>query len=511
MKPITRIDYYLATITNDEDAVTPLPEPITRIDFYLAKLAGENIAELPEPVTRIDLYLASLCGMDVVLPEEPVTRIDFYLAALNNEAVDTPEPVTRIDYYLNNWAQGGGMPDWQTFSGNPLQFNAPKAHTLKSVSVEFSPKQSGTGDPSPDNVRPISGWTGLDIYRAGENLAEVASPATAQGYAASVDGGFLTLTKTAETTGNRRNFFTKTFADMGLIEGQSYSAYCEDAEQYSWKCGIYNGSGGMAVLDIHTTAYTFTYTTAMANYRLGMWTNSPNDAPLNTPFSFHATLVLGSTAPSEWHPYTGHTYSVTWQDEAGTVYGGTIDLTTGVLTVTWEKKKVSDINLTLIARNGADNAYWIRSQEYSYLNDNGSSNAFCDTFKPIKFPSKAYSGNGLQNNECSVHNARFQFCTADHSTIASFKAAYGDVEICYPITTLVTYQLTPTQIDALLGINTMWTDGSNLTVEARGEAVNLNALQSLNMLLGGRYVNNHTPEDLTDEEALDIILNGGNR
>lgn len=38
------------------------------------------------------------------------------------------------------------------------------------VTCEFSPVQEGTGDPSPDNVRPISGWTGVSIYDYGVNL-----------------------------------------------------------------------------------------------------------------------------------------------------------------------------------------------------------------------------------------------------------------------------------------------------------------------------------------------------
>lgn len=38
-------------------------------------------------------------------------------------------------------------------------FKAP----VKSVTIPFEPKQEGTGDPSPDNVRPISGWTGCEI------------------------------------------------------------------------------------------------------------------------------------------------------------------------------------------------------------------------------------------------------------------------------------------------------------------------------------------------------------
>ena len=36
-------------------------------------------------------------------------------------------------------------------------------------------------------------------------------------------------------------------------------------------------------------------------------------------------LVYGSTA-TEYEPYKGSTYTVNWETEAGTVYGGTLDV-----------------------------------------------------------------------------------------------------------------------------------------------------------------------------------------
>ena len=43
------------------------------------------------------------------------------------------------------------------------------------VTCEFSPVQEGTGDPSPDNVRPISGWDGCEISKARKNLLKPVS------------------------------------------------------------------------------------------------------------------------------------------------------------------------------------------------------------------------------------------------------------------------------------------------------------------------------------------------
>ena len=46
-------------------------------------------------------------------------------------------------------------------SGNPVVI--PEYVALEKLNVKFSPKQAGTGDPSPDNVRAISGWDSLKV------------------------------------------------------------------------------------------------------------------------------------------------------------------------------------------------------------------------------------------------------------------------------------------------------------------------------------------------------------
>ena len=59
-----------------------------------------------------------------------------------------------------------------TVTGNPAEFNTNLARSLQSFEIPFSPVQSGSGDPSPSNVRPISGWAGLTI-NANNNLIMV--------------------------------------------------------------------------------------------------------------------------------------------------------------------------------------------------------------------------------------------------------------------------------------------------------------------------------------------------
>ena len=52
-------------------------------------------------------------------------------------------------------------------SGNPIVI--PENVALEKLNVEFLPKQSGTGDPSPENVRPITGWDSLKVTVSNES------------------------------------------------------------------------------------------------------------------------------------------------------------------------------------------------------------------------------------------------------------------------------------------------------------------------------------------------------
>ena len=58
---------------------------------------------------------------------------------------------------------GGNAPEFKTVTGKIVDFITKRIAPLK-IEADLEPIQSGTGDPSPDNVRPITGHTGADIY-----------------------------------------------------------------------------------------------------------------------------------------------------------------------------------------------------------------------------------------------------------------------------------------------------------------------------------------------------------
>lgn len=55
-------------------------------------------------------------------------------------------------------------------SGEIASFMTPAKTNITSLKVHFSPKQLGEGDPSPENVREIVGWDGVEVNGCGKNL-----------------------------------------------------------------------------------------------------------------------------------------------------------------------------------------------------------------------------------------------------------------------------------------------------------------------------------------------------
>lgn len=57
-----------------------------------------------------------------------------------------------------------------TETGNPATFETNIARPLTKFEVPLLPVQSGSGDPSHDNVRPISGWSGVTVTANGQTV-----------------------------------------------------------------------------------------------------------------------------------------------------------------------------------------------------------------------------------------------------------------------------------------------------------------------------------------------------
>ena len=103
----------------------------------------------------------------------------------------------------------------ESVTGNPLSFTTDSEQTARSTLITFEPIQAGSGDPSPENVRAISGYEGITLtvansddpsaeeYVKATDISEPL-PETLYGFVADVEKGEVTVT---------HKFITATSAD----------------------------------------------------------------------------------------------------------------------------------------------------------------------------------------------------------------------------------------------------------------------------------------------------------
>ena len=534
LTPITRIEEYLDGIVNGG---TVPQEDVTRIETFLDCIYNNEVCALT-PVTRIETYLAKISGADVVLPDAPVTRIEMYLASIAGEDVVIPdEPVTRIEEYLAEWAEGGNIP-WVTLTGAIVSFTAPRSHALKEVVVDIEPQQDLHGYDSPWPA----GGGGVN------KLQVVADSATINDITFTVQkdlNGNVTGIKCAGTASAAAQFQFNT--NIPLNAGVTYRAYAGSSALTSGiiTFQICKGDNWATVVSAdgqYGRSSTFEAESGTVyKARIYVWSGQTVDVTIkpmvvvNTdafdlPFAPYSNICpISGWTGCEIHVADGETphvvdneYDVTWQTEAGTVYGGTltvkedgsgsVELTHKLYTFTGNE------TFEIVSNTQVETFDYFRWYSSSFTNVISDWNRYQDTlmscYKTEDQLDYWYSGGvGKTAIMWTVKGvAGICFRNDNYTDANTFKASLVGQTMYYKLATPITYTLTQQQvITALQGVNNVWADTGDVTVTFRGTPIvepDEQPLQALNLLLGGAYRNNQTAEDVSDEEALDILMGG---
>jgi hypothetical protein len=306
---------------------------------------------------------------------------------------------------------------------------------MHNVVAEINPVQSGSGDPSPSNIRPISGWTGCNVTRTGKNL---------------LDGSIKTQNASYvyfNTTGNRSE---KT---MTLPAG-TYTVSISYTGTVKAHINVYR----MSPYERIAVAYSAT--------KLTFTLDKTEDILLwmqNTNFSISdiasIQLEVGSTATAYEEYIEPTTITVDWTSEAGTVYGGTIDVATGLLTVTHGILDLGTKTYTKGNRNTDNTGYIFYFRDATNIASRGD--AVCSALKTVTNPA---NWEALPVNSCNAASGSYMIFCADYADAASFKTAMDGVQLVYTMATSQTYQLSGQQLKTLLGTNNVWADTGNVSV-----------------------------------------------
>lgn len=192
-------------------------------------------------------------------------------------------------------------------------FDDGTANPMPSLEISIVPVQSGSGDPSPQNVRPISGWSGANVTRCGVNLWDEEWEV---GTISIQDGSTILANDRIRSKyfipckPNTMYFYTVSVGNMTICfydKNGNYLSYYDFNPIHN-----FTTPDGCCKMKFFTAgAYGATYN---------------NDISINYP-----------STDTSYHAYNGSTLSIPFHDNSDnpiTVYGGRLNVTSGELVVT---------------------------------------------------------------------------------------------------------------------------------------------------------------------------------
>ena len=282
---------------------------------------GKRIWQYPEAtgITNSDVILIdsptegsrSIKANEIgsVLINKTITERGTYDAADDN--VDGYKKVTVDVPYTDVEVASGPIASWDDGEDLPL----------KSLTSFIEPQQEGSGDPSPENVRPLSGWDKVNVTICGKNLFSYDLPIR-DGFwasATSFQGSNNIVQKENATGWQYIRLYIEGLSQITLsgfdVQGGTLCAWLgsEDANDIisTFNSAEKNGTKIVPQGAKYLCLVIYSINTKAKSY--------PN-----------AQLELGTTATA-YEPYNGATYTI---DLDGTRYGGTLDVVSGELVVT---------------------------------------------------------------------------------------------------------------------------------------------------------------------------------
>ena len=301
-----------------------------------------------------------------------------------------------------------------------------------------------------ENICPISGHTDVVVSRTGKNLCDTSL----------VYNGYINVSQQKiASNANARTLY------LPCKPNTTYTVSKQAGQRFvvaeSTVIPTNNVSVSNVISDYTASSITIT-TSASAKYIVAFVYLSTADTGV-TADQMLATcqIELGSRATT-YEAYEGNTYTIAL---GTTVYDGTLDVTTGTLT----------IDKAIVTYDGSDDETWLDTSSTGfhqfYINQTSAQNtqgAICNRFEDITLGDRATKTGMVLYTDTYI---RFSLTTATLSAlgisdIASWKTWLGsnNVQVVYPLATPTTTTLTAQEISTLLGENNVWANSGTVNV-----------------------------------------------
>lgn len=345
-------------------------------------------------------------------------------------------------------------------TGNPVVCYPVAGYPL-GCKVSWEPTQEGSGDPSPDNVRPIKGRDSVTVKVTGKNLFNVNGELISSGGRFTVSNNAITFTDYA----GRDDYFP--FAAWVNVTANTDYIVTFSAtsikDLYIYTDKLYGNL--IKKLSDAASGYKFN---SRNNTKLLIGFYSRKEFRIGDNETVTGVQVEKGSTPTTYTPYTGQTATLTLPR---TIYGGTVDAVSGEGLGVW-KLLTLDGTEPWNAVGSGDTLYF-QSTSISIGTRVLSRGDYCTTF-PIASVSSSNTVQGVSGWKTSLYLrwSTFADVAALKSYLAAQYAAGTPVQVCYKLATPTPFTATGAQpIPALSGTNTVITDVDSVTVTGRADPI----------------------------------------
>lgn len=332
-------------------------------------------------------------------------------------------------------------------TGNPVTFLPDAGSLLQPVTV-LEPQQQGSGEPSPDNIRPFIGYDKLDLNSAGKNLCNISPFLSAW---ATENADMLSLLNTLAPG----TYTVSVVFEMQNPERASATDKC-GLFFYPYGERVFAEWGSVAVGTTRRVTCTFNITADNAGkFTAAYFYGCGSDGIGYTGYATAKDVQLEiNTTATTYAPYQGTLHTV---QIGQTVYGIRYEWLTGKGAIEWAMYTVT---VGDFAKNGANQFV---------MTHNLSAQAFAECACSHFIGSKRGAYDSVVNNSATVSGTGLWFYSKAFETAEEFNAfinaqnaAGTPVQLVYKLATPIEIQLTPHIISAVEPEqnNTLYGDGT---------------------------------------------------
>ena len=454
-------------VTNLESRMTALSTSVGSLEDRLTTVQT-SLTDLEDGLTDAEGRLTTI-GNQITDAQTDIEEIE---TAIEQDNIVTDVTTNGTSLVNNRVADLSFMTVTDTATGSIATFPDGSGLNAVGTEIEIVPKQAGSGTPSPDNVREISGWNSVKVTGTGKNVIPfVSAPKTELGITVTYDSENSIITLNG-TTNNQGNINLYNVPNVDWVIGQRYtmsvipvggSATLGSGSGITYAFGLFNSNysewfRGHTSLTDFSSVYSLTsvaqFDATNSHFLLQCW----RVGTVFNNFKIRVQIELGTTATA-YEPYNGISTTI---NLGQTVYGATI----------YPEEGRGEITMGMV---DLGTLTWL----------NGGGNRFTAAISNMATVVVPPYTNRLTGAICSKYPADTQFSISDSMTdktwirsdktitikdtaytdATSFKTSMNGVQLCYQLATPISFTFPAVNIPTLNGTNNVWADSGDVSVE----------------------------------------------